>query len=247
MQIKPSLQPLLEMVLHSTLWISIIFCLFIRLSLEENHLLNQILNGIPKVYNNIKKPDHKFFADDFGKDIPGSYFNDHYQRLSKMKSNEYGLGHLNYSVRYANMLKNLNFKHIFLYRDPRDVLVSLAYFIPEHWTDHPLYEDFKYTHLSSKVRIQLLITGVPNKFPSFKEYMGPFYMWIKDPNCLHVTFESLIASEQSRREAILNILSYLWKGLTPPVPLDRMVLLAESNINPRQSLVGWSGIGRLGS
>lgn len=202
------------------------------------HLLHQLLNGIPGVHNEMWRPEKKFFADPF----KGDYFADHQRRLKQLAPGEFGVCHLHYSERYARMLNEIGLRHIFLYRDPRDVLVSLSYYIPEKWHDHPLHQDFKLRVTDTRARIRQLITGVPGKFPGFMQYMGPFYGWIRHERCMNVTFESLVASPRTRREATLRILRYLWQGVNPPQPLEQMANMAISSINPATSATFRKGV-----
>lgn len=196
------------------------------------HLLHQILNGVPNLNNDITKVEHKFFMDPYkGKDE----FKNHQKRLKAMKPNQFAIGHLHYSKKYAKMLRNLNFRQLFLYRDPRDVLVSLAYFIPMHWKDHPLHFDFKHTHLKTKKRIELLVLGVPGKFPSFMDYMGPFYEWIHEHDCFKIKFEQLVSSPVERKQTVIEMLQFLWETAVPPTSFEEMAELAIANIDPKRS------------
>lgn len=197
------------------------------------HLLQQIINGIPGASHDMDQWDHKFFKDNFF--WQQSVEHHHKLRLAQMKQGQYAIGHVHYIPQYSDLLRQLGFKHIFLYRDPRDVLVSLSYYVADHWKNHPLHNDFNRTELIAKDRMRLLLTGVPNKLPSFMENMAPYYGWIHDPDCLKIRFEDLTASASSRETTIFKIAEYLWKGNTPPVPLDKMVQLAVQNIKPKES------------
>ncbi len=197
------------------------------------HLLHQILNGMPNVTNDIRNAEKKFFVDHPVQDI--NIYKDHFYRLAHLQPNEFGLGHMFYSDRYAYMLKRLKLKHIFIYRDPRDVLVSLSYFISDKWPEHPLYDDFNKRITSQNERMVTLIQGVKAKWPNFDAWNRPFYNWKMDPNTLSISFEDLMMSKESRRGTIMRIARYLWEGMTPPVSIEKMVDLMEASINPSQS------------
>jgi hypothetical protein len=93
------------------------------------------------------------------------YFLDHLQRLKQLGENEFGVGHVYYSKKYANMLEQMNIKHIFMYRDPRDVLVSMSYYIADTWTKHSLHKDFSSKYIAPKQRFLVLIHGILQKWP----------------------------------------------------------------------------------
>lgn len=54
------------------------------------HLIHQILNGMPKVKNDITNSKTKFFVDN----PPVNFFKEHSHRLGLLKPNEFGIGHL---------------------------------------------------------------------------------------------------------------------------------------------------------
>lgn len=197
------------------------------------HLLHQILNGMPNVRNDISNSEKKFFVDHHSQDI--NLFKDHFYRLAQLQPNEFGVGHMFYSERYAYMLRRLNLKHLFIYRDPRDVLVSLSYFIPAKWSEHPLYHDFNNHITNQKERMKTLIKGVPSRWPTINEWNRPFYNWVDDPGTLAISFEDIIISKDSRQRTLMRIVQYLWEGITPPIPFEKMVDMMEKNINPSQS------------
>jgi hypothetical protein len=206
---------------------------FIATSVPKSgtHLLHQILNGIPQVSNDITRLDKKFFVNN----PPVNFYQDHSDRLAKLKPNEFGLGHLYYSQQYVNMLKKLKLKHIYLYRDPRDVLISLSYFIGDKWPEHPLHHDFNHKYTTPRQRILVLIKGISNKFPNFTGYFRPFYGWLGDTNSLHITFEQLVTSVSSRYKVLHAILNYLWEDTISLAAKNQMASLMENSINPSGS------------
>lgn len=197
------------------------------------HLLHQILNGIPNITNDIRDLEKKFFIDHHPQN--SSIYKDHLYRLAYLQPNEFGIGHIFHSDEYAYMLKRLELKHIFIYRDPRDVLISLIHFIPKYWNEHPLYNDFNESIVTNAERIETLILGVEDKWPNFDAWNRPFYNWITDSNTLAISFEELMISKDSQRECMKKIISYLFEDKKPPLPLEKMITLMEDNINPGKS------------
>jgi hypothetical protein len=194
------------------------------------HLLHQMLTAMPGVNHDILDQKNKFFVNN----PPRNFYEDHEHRLSQLKPNQFGLGHLHFTEEYKNLLSKYKMKHIFIYRDPRDVLVSLAHFIPSKWNKHPLHHSFK--SLSVKQRLLTLIRGIPGQFPHFYDYFSPYYGWLKEEDLLKVRFEELIGvSQQNRRQTTYRIASYLWKDLQPPIPLNQIALLMEKGIDSKTS------------
>ncbi|MDF1996308.1 sulfotransferase domain-containing protein [Peribacillus frigoritolerans] len=203
------------------------------------HLLHQLLTGIPQLSMDISNDKKKFFIDDkYFLNIKN--FEDHYNRLNSLSDNEFGLGHVWFTQEYVNILKKLKMKHIFLYRDPRDVLVSMSYFILRHWKDHPFHEDFN-NLATFKERHLTLIHGVKEKWLDFYSYISPFYKWIDDKNTHHISFEELTHSVESRAQALSKLAMYLHEELTLPVDLEHIVNSMIANNDPQTSNTFRSG------
>lgn len=197
------------------------------------HLMHQIITGIPEIKHDISKAESKFFIDHHTKNL--DIFRDHMYRLGQIKPNHFGLGHVFYSETYAYMLHRLQLKHIFVYRDPRDVLVSLAYFIPSKWNEHPLFQRFRDEVTDTKDRMLVLLEGVGELWHDFDAWNRPFFNWILDPNTLSISFEELMRSEQSRRAALLSVVDYLWEGSKSPDSYSLLIRGMEANIDPTRS------------
>ncbi|MBM7603167.1 hypothetical protein JOC75_001137 [Metabacillus crassostreae] len=197
------------------------------------HLLHQVLNGMPNLTNDINNMEKKFFIDHHVKDI--NIFKDHFYRLAQLQPNEFGVGHMFHSDVYASMLSKLNLKHVFIFRDPRDVLVSLSYFIPNKWNEHPLYNEFNHNLTVPKERMITLIQGIKDCWPNFDDWNRPFYNWITDSNTLAISFEDLMLSNESRYKTITKVVQYLWGDTTPIIPFEKMVPIMVANINPSES------------
>ncbi|MEB1806296.1 MAG: sulfotransferase domain-containing protein [Bacillaceae bacterium] len=194
------------------------------------HLLKQILLGIPDVTHS---PKNVFYE---GKLKDNA---EHFYKLGQLKDNEFAMGHVYYSDEWNYMLKRLGMKHVFLIRDPRDVVVSFAYFIVNKLPNHPLYEYFTEPDTTQKDRYMALIKGKKTKmmdYGNIKVWFGDFIGWLEVEDVYKVTFEELMVSEESRRTAIKKLAKFLWKDLKPPVSMKEMVQQMEANINPSRSM-----------
>ncbi|MBN8207251.1 sulfotransferase domain-containing protein [Bacillus sp. NTK071] len=201
------------------------------------YLLHQILTGLPGISSD-RTRSKLFFTNSL---LPETYIDDHKNRLSQLPENEFGLGHIRYSSTYAQLLKELQMKHVFIYRDPRDVCVSLSYFIKDKWKTHPLHNDFNTLFQTNKQRHLGIINGVPGKWPGFNAYFHHYYEWLNHAETHHVSYEELVINEQSKEKAIMNIIEFLWEGLTPPMSYRDMYSQVVQNINPSTSNTFRSG------
>lgn len=132
--------------------------------------------------------------------------------LNWVRNKKYNIivSHIPYTNEYFKLITEKEYKIIFVYRDPRDFLVSLA-----HWIDiEPQEWGAAHRFKSIEQRIDFLING--NFFPKdnffpyklngekgvstfFKNYIP----WKKKPNVLAVKFEELIGSNGGESDEIL--------------------------------------------
>jgi hypothetical protein len=199
------------------------------------HLLKNTLQGMPGITHDPKNEFYEGYP---------RQLKDHFFRLSQMKSNEFGAGHVYFSPEWLKMLKQLKIKKLFISRDPRDIVVSFTYFIVYKYPYHPLYEYLTKHVQSQKERYLTLIHGVNTgrlNYPSIADWYRPYQGWMTDGYSYCLTYEDLVRSKDSSRKALFGIANYLWKGLTPPIPVPDMVERMEQRMNPKHSLTFRSG------
>lgn len=199
------------------------------------HLMKQILLGIPNITHN---PEHAFYE--------GLRDNDHenFQKLSQIKPNTFAAGHVYYSKEWAGMLRQLGIKHIFIIRDLRDIVISYTHFIVDKYPYHPLREYMTKQLKTPKERYMTLIQGIKLKelsYPNIAEWYASFHGWLNDPNVFILTFEELMSSAESRRQALTRIAHFLWAGQTPPIGIPTMVQRMNANIKPASSITFRTG------
>ncbi|MGH2787258.1 MAG: hypothetical protein ACRDJV_05030 [Actinomycetota bacterium] len=116
-------------------------------------------------------------------------------------------GHIAWSAEVEGVLRPASFKHILVYRDPRDVVVSLYYW----WSKQERRTYLPYRHFASLLsehdKIAFLIEGTkgmdsspsgvvnyPDVGTRFREFAG----WFVDASCLKVRFEDLVSPSTRR-------------------------------------------------
>ncbi len=142
------------------------------------------------------------------------------QWLDGMRHGKYVLGHLGRTPALTNLLHELDYKHLFIIRDPRAVLTSLLSFILDTRgmpKPHFLENDFR--QLSQDERLAFLLNGgyaplAGVAVRGFADVYRSMLAWRDAPSCLFVKFEELVGvqgggDEQLQREAIGRIRGYL--------------------------------------
>jgi len=166
------------------------------------------------------------------------------RRLRKCLPGEIYRGHLAAAPQIADLLHRRGFKHLFVYRDPRDVVVSLMFW----WERHQEIDAWPFRYFqglaSSEERLRFLIEGWPANlddprfpaevgYPNVAERFAEFLPWLSDPQCLSIRFEDLVGPE-SKTDTYRRIAEYL---LTDPTQ-DQLSLAVEhmsAGSDPSQS------------
>lgn len=132
-------------------------------------------------------------------------------------------GHIPYSPHIAEWLHQQNVKQIFIYRDPRDIVVSLYHYVmrdaPRRHAYYEMYDNMgtdSQRLLSAicgygegKVKYRASASSIPNIRLVYDVNMG----WLTDENTLAVRFEDLIddvsSPESKAVSAIMDLLNFL--------------------------------------
>jgi hypothetical protein len=138
----------------------------------------------------------------------------------------------------------------FIYRDPRDVVVSHVHYVTEIWTSH-VHHDYYANQLKDfNGRLRASILGRPElteiDFPSIRERFEPYLGWLEQPEVLVIRFEDFVGD---KRQTLDNILAHAaGRGFRYDVKQEAALDILEKAIDPNQSptfrsgkVGGWKG------
>ena len=125
---------------------------------------------------------------------------------------------------------------VFVYRDPRDMVVSHVFYATQIHTGHGMHHYYTEVLQSMGERIQAAIQGVtepgsvlPGVSTRYANYLG----WLEQPLVLCLRFEDLILE---REVALGRLLDYLaGRGFTPNISRARSIEVLTEAIVPRKS------------
>ena len=119
-----------------------------------------------------------------------------------VSNNQIMTAHLKYSSDINQLLDTYNFKKFFIYRDPRDVVVSNAHYITYKNKNHRLHDYFSYSLKNDKERIKASICGIKKEVLglgrdslSIGAHIKGFLPWVDLEDVLSIKFEDLIGPE----------------------------------------------------
>ncbi len=196
------------------------------------HMMLQILEALPGVKN----------YGTFIASMPSITFKErskiaHIKILNNLVPGELSPAHLVYHPDYEDTLSKKKCIHFFIYRDPRDVVVSEAYYLTNMNRWHRMHSYYKCLK-SMDERISMAILGVmdldfpydyPNVVERFKRYCG----WLKCQSVFSVKFEDLMTHQ--RRKVLIEIINNYADRSSKYLDTYTVVQAIESNINPHRS------------
>ncbi len=135
------------------------------------------------------------------------------KRLDAVPDNSFLQAHLPYSEKLENLLLSLNYKIIYIVRDPRDVAISMCNYIIRMENEYFHSEMIKANTDIEKLSIILPSNNINNAF-SLNDRIKNSIGWLKSPDICSTRFEYLIGNkgggdiEKQLRE-IKRITNYL--------------------------------------
>ncbi len=203
------------------------------------HLLDQILLGFARVAPYSRRL-HSFYAEYEGESGVKRTPEQALAWLDSLGPRDVASAHLFARPEAVARVCSSKFVPYFIFRDPRDVVVSHVFYvtgIEEHHVHHEYYlslPDFD-------SRLNTSILGRPDaniEFPNIAERFAPYLDWLNHPEVLRIHFEDLI---HDRAAALTRIMDHCLSRV--PLHASRELILdsIESSINPSRSPTFRSG------
>lgn len=196
------------------------------------HLLIQVLQAIPGICDwglfLVSTPSFTF------REISDEKMTN---KITKIVPDELICAHLFYSQQIANALIQKNIVQFFIYRDPRDIVISGAYYLTFMNKWHRLHKYFKDLP-DMNARIMFSIQGAtdpsfPYDYPDIAKRFDRYKTWLDHPHVLPLRFEEL--SGQTTEDAVRKIIRFYIQKSGKDLDQEALVKNAIANINPHKS------------
>jgi len=140
-------------------------------------------------------------------------------KLSQCFQGEIFRGHIAANPELLEFFAHHQFKHLFIFRDLRDVVVSHFFGMKKRKAIDTWPSRYFYALPSDEERLEFLIKGWPTNvqlpgfpqhvdYPNIGERFRENFPWLKDQNCLALRFEDLVTPE-TRDHTHTRIARYL--------------------------------------
>ncbi|MBV6397430.1 MAG: hypothetical protein HFACDABA_03044 [Anaerolineales bacterium] len=203
------------------------------------HLLDQILLGFSNVAPFAKRL-HSFYAEYEGETGLKRDAQQALRWLDSLRPLDVASAHLFARPEAVARLTSPRFVPYFIFRDPRDVVVSHVFYVTEMESRH-VHHDYYNSLPDFDSRVKVSILGRPDtniEFPNIAERFAPYLDWLNHPQVLTIHFEDLI---HARAQTLARIADRLLARVPLPAPSGRILESLESSINPSRSPTFRSG------
>jgi hypothetical protein len=158
------------------------------------------------------------------------------ENIERMRPGDIRYGYIHAQEPFVKALTGPDRATIFVYRDPRDMIVSHVFYATEIHKGHGMHPYYTQVLNSVEERINAQIMGVAEPgfelSPIRKKY-DAYLCWLEQPQVLSVRFEDLILD---RDGALNRLLDYLKeRGFAPEMSRSEAIEILKSNIAPHKS------------
>jgi hypothetical protein len=204
-----------------------------------SHLLLQILNGFTQImpYRYVDADPIRTIKYEGGRRSADEILSD----LRRVPSGAVGWGYLEATKENVSFLTEAGRVNYFIYRDPRDMLVSQVFFATDMHEEHGMHK--YYNSLPDfGARLKVAITGIDQdglKMVSVKQRYEGVFQWLGQKNVMCIRFEDLI----NNRDITLNtMLDEVEKtGYKIPTSREKSLSVLVDAIQPGKSHTFRSG------
>ncbi len=203
------------------------------------HLLDQILLGFSQVAP-FSRRLRSFYAEYEGESGRKRSAAETRSWLDSLRPLDVTSAHLFATPEVLQRVSSPAFVSYFIYRDPRDVAVSHAFYVSEMEADH-VHHDFYASLPDFDARLKVSIMGrsdIDIEFPDIAGRFAPYMGWLDHSEVLKLRFEELV---DERRATLERILDHFLQRVPLTAPRQRILNGLESSINPKRSPTFRSG------
>jgi hypothetical protein len=203
------------------------------------HLLDQILLGFSNVAPYAKRL-HSFYAEYEGESGVKRAPEQALAWLDSLHPRDIASAHLFARPEAVARICSSRFIPYFIFRDPRDVVVSHVFYVTEIEPRHVHHEHYR-SLPDFSARLKVSILGRPDasvEFPNIAQRFAPYLGWLDHPEVLTIHFEDLI---HARVATLTRIMDHLCTRLPLQTPRNLILESLEASINPAKSPTFRSG------
>jgi hypothetical protein len=198
-----------------------------------SHLINQVLQGLTNLGPFVDSGFPPVTRDEFNEKLTDEEI---LANLKRMRPGDLAYGYIKAFEPFISLLTQPGRATIFVYRDPRDMIVSHVFYATDLHKGHGMHQYYTETLKTMEERINAAIQGVEESgarlSPIRTKYEG-YLGWIEQSNVLCLRFEDLMLN---RKIALGRVLDYLeQRGFKTSMERTSAIQFLEQAIAPKKS------------
>ncbi len=162
--------------------------------------------------------------------------------LEALRPGDIGAAHLLTWPSVVEQACRAPFIPYFIYRDPRDVVVSHVFYVTQMANEHIHHRYYTDVLTTFEERLRTSILGKQDtdvNFPDIGKRFQPYRGWVDRPEVLPIRFEDLIEARQPTLERVIE--HFQGAMVEFEAPRSDLLTALESNIAPQRSPTFRSG------
>ena len=198
-----------------------------------SHLLLQILNGFTQImpYQYVEADPIRTIEKEGRRKTKEEILDE----LKRVPKGVIGWGYVEATTENVSFLTSAGRVNYFIYRDPRDLLVSQVFFATDMHEGHGMH-DYYNSLPDISARLKVAITGIDRdgiRMVSVKERYEGVFQWLEQKNVLCLRFEDLINNRNATLNAMLDEVDKT--GYKIPTPREKALENLIESIQPKKS------------
>ena len=204
-----------------------------------SHLLLQVMNGFTQImpYKYVDADPVRTITYDGRRKSNEEILSD----LKHTPKGVIGWGYVDATPENASFLTSAGRVNYFIYRDPRDMLVSQVFFATDMHEEHGMHN--YYNSLPDvAARLKVAISGIDRDglyMVNVKQRYEGVFQWLEQKNVMCLRFEELINNRDATLNAMLDEVEKT--GYKIPTPREKTISILVDAINPKKSHTFRSG------
>ncbi len=198
-----------------------------------SHLIIQVLQGLPRLGAFVNPGFPPVNRDENNRKLTTPEI---LANIRRMRSGDIGYGYIGCQEPFKSSLTKPGMACVFVYRDPRDMMVSQVFYATEMNLEHGMHQYYTENLHTMEERINAAILGVEEpgaELSSVKARWDDYFGWLQTEEVLCLRFEDLILD---RDAAFGRLLDYLEdRGFTAQPSRERSLKVLSQAIEPRRS------------
>lgn len=211
-----------------------------------SHLLLQILDGFTRImpYRYVNAEPVRTITKDGKRKTKEEILDE----LKSIPNGVIGWGYVDATPENASFLTSSGRVNFFIYRDPRDMLISQVFFATDMHEEHGMHAYYKSLPDFGE-RLKVAITGIEQdglKMVSVKQRYEGVFAWLAQKNVMCIRFEDLINNRAATLSSMLDEVERA--GYKIPIRREKALSILVEAIQPRKSHTfrsgktgGWKG------